>query len=91
MRLRDLREDHDLTQSALAEVLHVRQNTYSQYENGQRQLPVEVLVQLAEYYHTYGSWTPALNRYRTGDPGIDVGYAALIYSRVSWFQSVYYE
>lgn len=52
MRLRDLREDHDLTQKALAEHLHIRQNTYSQYENGQRQLPIEVLCQLASFYHT---------------------------------------
>lgn len=52
MRLRDLREDHDLTQQAVATYLHIRQNTYSQYENGQRQVPVEVLIQLSFYYHT---------------------------------------
>lgn len=52
MRLRDLREDRDLTQSALAEYLHIRQNTYSQYENGHRQLPVDVLCRLAEFYKT---------------------------------------
>jgi len=52
MRLRDLREDHDLTQKALAEYLHIRQNTYSQYETGQRQLPVDVLIRLAMYFDT---------------------------------------
>ena len=52
MRLRDLREDHDLTQAALASVLHLRQNTYSQYENGQRQLPLDILMRLALFYHT---------------------------------------
>lgn len=52
MRLRDLREDHDLTQKALADYLHVRQNTYSQYETGQRQLPLDALMQLAEFFHT---------------------------------------
>ncbi len=52
MRLRDLREDHDLTQKRVAMHLHVRQNTYSQYENGQRQVPVDVLIQLAGFYHT---------------------------------------
>ena len=52
MRLRDLREDHDLTQQRVAMHLHVRQNTYSQYENGQRQVPVDVLIQLAGLYHT---------------------------------------
>lgn len=52
MRIKDLREDNDLTQRELAEYLHIKQNTYSQYENGQRQLPIEVLVMLAKYYKT---------------------------------------
>lgn len=52
MRLRDLREDNDLTQKALADYLHIRQNTYSQYETEQRQLPIEVLKKLAVFYHT---------------------------------------
>lgn len=52
MRLRALREDQDLTQQAVADYLHIRQNTYSQYETGQRQLPLEMLVALALYYHT---------------------------------------
>jgi len=41
-----------LTQSKLAELLHIKQNTYSQYENGQRQIPLDILITLAEYYHT---------------------------------------
>ncbi len=52
MRLKDLREDADVTQKELAEHLHIRQNTYSQYENGQRQIPLELLIALAEYYDT---------------------------------------
>ena len=52
MRIKDLREDSDITQKELAEYLHIKQNTYSQYENGQRQLPIEVLIALARYYHT---------------------------------------
>ena len=52
MRLRELREDQDLTQKAVADYLHIRQNTYSQYETGQRQLSLELLVALALYYHT---------------------------------------
>ncbi len=52
MRLRALREDQDLTQKAVADYLHIRQNIYSQYETGQRQLPLELLVALALYYHT---------------------------------------
>ena len=50
MRLKNLREDADITQSTIAEYLHIRQNTYSQYENGQRQIPIEMLIRLAKYY-----------------------------------------
>ena len=52
MRIRDLREDKDLTQKEIAEYLHIKQNTYSQYENGQRQIPINVLIALAKYYNT---------------------------------------
>ena len=51
MRLRDLREDNDLTQKELAEKLHISQNTYSQYENGVRQLPIEILIKLSHLYN----------------------------------------
>lgn len=52
MRLRDMREDRDLTQKALADHLHIKQNTYSQYETGQRAVPMEVLIRLAIFYDT---------------------------------------
>ena len=52
MRLKDFREDSDLTQATVAEYLHVKQNTYSQYENGHRQMPLELLISLAEFYGT---------------------------------------
>ena len=52
MRLRDLREDHDLSQITLAAYLHICQNTYSQYETERRQIPINVLIQLAQYYDT---------------------------------------
>ena len=52
MRLKDLREDNDITQKAIADYLHIKQNTYSQYENGQRQLPIDALIMLAKYYKT---------------------------------------
>ncbi len=52
MRIKDLREDHDLTQQQLAAFLHIKQNTYSQYETGQRQLPISALIALAAYYGT---------------------------------------
>lgn len=52
LRIRDLREDRDLTQKQVADYLHIKQNTYSQYENGQRQLPLDALISLAKYYKT---------------------------------------
>ncbi len=50
MRLKELREDSDIPQKVLAEYLHIRQNTYSQYENQQRQIPVDMLIALARFY-----------------------------------------
>ncbi len=52
MRLKAIREDSDVTQKQLAEYLHIGQNTYSQYENGQRGLPIDVLIKLAKYFGT---------------------------------------
>lgn len=52
MRLRDIREDRDISQKTVAEYLHVKQNTYSQYETGHRQLPVEALIRLAVFFDT---------------------------------------
>ena len=51
-RLRDLREDADLTQREMAEVLHCSQQAYSNYELGQRDIPTEVLIQLALFHKT---------------------------------------
>ena len=50
MRIKDLREDSDITQQTIADYLNIKQNTYSQYENGQRQLPIDILIKIAEYY-----------------------------------------
>lgn len=52
MRIKDLREDHNLTQQEVATYLCVKQNTYSQYENEQRQLPLSCLIALARFYKT---------------------------------------
>ena len=52
MRLKEIREDNDIKQKEIAEFLHIKQNTYSQYENGQRQIPIDMLIQLSNYYDT---------------------------------------
>ena len=49
-RIRNLREDRDLTQSAIAELLHCTQVCYSNYENGKRDIPIAVLETLADFY-----------------------------------------
>ena len=51
-RLRDLREDEDLTQTELGKEIGIPQRTYSYYENGQRVIPPEILIRLAQYYET---------------------------------------
>ena len=51
-RIRDLREDHDLTQRQIAEILGMKQPQYQRYEKGYRDVPAEILIRLADYYHT---------------------------------------
>ena len=51
-RLRDLREDRDLTQQELATILKVSQTTYSRYEGGVLDIPSTSLIKLAEFYKT---------------------------------------
>jgi len=49
-RLRDLREDHDLTQGQISAFLGCDQSLYSKYEREEREIPLRLLVQLADYY-----------------------------------------
>lgn len=49
-RICDLREDHDLKQKQIAEYLCCSQQVYSNYELGQRDIPTDVLIRLANYY-----------------------------------------
>lgn len=51
-RIRDLREDADLTQKQVAKILNCSQQVYSNYELGQRDIPTAVLIALARLYHT---------------------------------------
>lgn len=49
-RLRDMREDHDKTQGDIAKLLQTTQQNYSLYESGKREIPLHLMIQLAEYY-----------------------------------------
>ena len=50
LRIRDLREDNDLTQKQIAEFLICDQSLYSKYERGERPLPLEFIEKLADFY-----------------------------------------
>ncbi len=50
MRLKELRESFSKTQCEIANFLHIKQNTYSQYETNQRQIPIDLLITLAKFY-----------------------------------------
>ena len=49
-RIRDLREDSDKKQTELAEYLNIKQSTYSDYENGKINVPIDMLIKIAEFY-----------------------------------------
>ena len=51
-RIRNLREDNDLTQNELSKYLNISQVAYSYYELGRRTIPLELLSKLADYYNT---------------------------------------
>ena len=50
-RIRELREDNDFKQEKLAQVLGVRQTTYSKYELGKINVPIDMLIKIADFYH----------------------------------------
>lgn len=50
-RLRDLREDNDLTQNQLVEKLNMHKTTYTNYEQGKRDLPLSIAIKIAKFYN----------------------------------------
>lgn len=52
LRLKDLREDKDLTQEELSKAINITQRSYSYYERGDHMIPPEILCRLADYYKT---------------------------------------
>ncbi len=51
-RIKDLREDHDMSQQQVADYLNMKQPQYSRYERGLRDIPTDVLIKLARLYNT---------------------------------------
>ena len=50
-RIRDMREDNDKTQAQIAEILGIKQQQYSRYENGTDEIPIHYMIVLARYYN----------------------------------------
>ena len=60
-RVKNLREDHDLTQTEVAQYLHIAQTTYSQYELGKRSIPVDYIIALCKFYHVSADYMLGLS------------------------------
>lgn len=67
-RLRDLREDHDMTQQQVADYLNMKQPQYNRYERGLRDIPTDVLILLARLYHTSTDYLLGLTNNTTPYP-----------------------
>lgn len=64
-RIRDMREDADLKQNDMAKILHCSQQAYSNYELGQRDIPTDILIALAEYHKTNVDYLLGLTKNKT--------------------------
>lgn len=64
-KIRDLREDSDLTQSDMAKALNCSQQAYSNYELGQRDIPTDILLALAEFHKTNVDYILGLTNNKT--------------------------
>ena len=70
-RIRDLREDRDLKQREVAELLHCSQQVYSNYELGQRDIPTSMLIKLAEIFNTSTDYILGLTNEKKPYPRIN--------------------
>lgn len=68
-RLKDLRNDHDLTQENIAAILKCHREVYRRYESGIRTIPVDYLVTIAKYYETSTDYLLELTDVKTPYPG----------------------
>ncbi len=64
-RLKDLREDHDLSQRQVADYLQMKQPQYSRYERGLRDVPTDVIIRLARLYNTSADYILGLTQSST--------------------------
>lgn len=71
-RLRDLREDKDLTQEDIGRILCIRQTVYSRYERGLQTIPVEHLLKLADFYKTSADYILGRTNRTEPYPSLDI-------------------
>lgn len=69
-RIKDLREDNDKKQSEIAKILEISQQYYSEYEKGNRPIPVEKLKKLAKFYNTSIDYIVELTNEKTPYPRV---------------------
>ena len=67
-RIRNLREDNDLTQKFISKKIHVAQTTYSDYENGTVRIPVECLIRLADFYNVDMNYICGISKHKNPFP-----------------------
>lgn len=67
-RIRDLREDKDISQTKLAKILGMSQTGYSKYETGENDIPTSILIKLASYYNTSVDYILGLTDQKTPYP-----------------------
>lgn len=67
-RIRSLREDNDLTEQKVADLLHVRQQTYDDYERGKTRIPVDSLIKLARFYNVSMDYISGVSGVRSPFP-----------------------
>lgn len=67
-RIKELRQDHDLTQKQIAAMLDVAQNSYSQYESGNRAIPIEMLIKLCKFYDVSADYMLGISNIKSRYP-----------------------
>lgn len=67
-RIRELREDNFLTQQKIADLLHIGQRTYADYESGKTRIPIDSLIILARFYNVSMDYISAISSIRSEYP-----------------------
>ena len=67
-RIRELREDNDYTQQNIADILHIGQRTYSDYERGKTRIPIDSLIILATFYNVSMDYISGISNQKNNYP-----------------------